>query len=59
MVTMDELQRDSMARTSFTPVMLGIAAVVALLLGSIGSNGVISYAVGQRTQSRPPKEGAS
>ncbi len=50
MVTMDVLQKDSMARTSFTLVMLAIAAAVALLLGSIGIFGVISYTVSQRTQ---------
>ncbi|MGD2120702.1 MAG: ABC transporter permease [Gemmatimonadota bacterium] len=50
MVTMDLRQRDSMARTSFTLVMLAIAAAVALLLGSIGIFGVISYTVSQRTQ---------
>ncbi len=50
MITMDVLQKDSMARTSFTLVMLAIAAAVALLLGSIGIFGVISYTVSQRTQ---------
>jgi predicted permease len=48
--TMDSLQRDSMARTSFTLVVLGIAAAMGLLLGSIGLYGVISYTVGQRTR---------
>ena len=38
----------SMARTSFTLVMLGIAAAMALLLGTVGLYGVIAYSVAQR-----------
>jgi predicted permease len=48
--TLQEILQQSMARTSFTLVMLAIAAVVALLLGSVGIYGVTSYTVTQRTR---------
>ena len=48
--TMEQVMSDSMADTTFTLALLGIASVVALLLGAIGLFGVISYVVGQRTR---------
>jgi predicted permease len=46
--TLDLLLEQSMARTSFTLVMLAIAGGMALLLGIVGLYGVISYAVSRR-----------
>jgi ABC-type antimicrobial peptide transport system permease subunit len=47
-LTLKEILANSMARTSFTLVVLGIAAGVALLLGMVGVYGVLSYLVAQR-----------
>jgi predicted permease len=46
--TLDEVYDRSLARTSFTLVMLAIAGAMALLLGLSGLYGVIAYAVSKR-----------
>jgi predicted permease len=48
--TLQDIYDASLARTSFTLVMLGIAGAMALLLGVGGLYGVISYSVSQRSR---------
>jgi predicted permease len=48
--TLEDLYKQSLARTSFALVMLGIAGVMAFALGIAGLYGVISYSVAQRTR---------
>jgi predicted permease len=48
--TVEAIVSDSMSAASFTVVLLGIAAGIALLLGTVGIYGVISYIVSRRTQ---------
>jgi predicted permease len=48
--TVGTIVEESLAATSFTVLLLGIAAGIALLLGTVGIYGVLSYIVSRRVQ---------
>ena len=48
--TMKRLAAKAMANLTFTMVMVGIAAVLALVIGAVGLYGVLSYRVTKRVQ---------
>jgi putative ABC transport system permease protein len=50
LIALRSLLQDAEARTTFTVMLLGIAAVVALMIGTMGIYGVVAFLVALRTR---------